>query len=61
MKPTQRKATATAAAGAAATVLLWLLSYFQPGLMDTAPVGLEAALTTLIAAIAARLTPEGSA
>lgn len=60
-KPSQRKATATAAAGAAATVVIWLLSYFAPGLMETAPTGIEAAFTTLIASAAALLTKETTA
>ena len=36
-------------AAGAATVLMWLLGFFQPELMATAPVGLEAAFTGLIA------------
>ena len=33
-------------------VLLWLVGFFQPELMATAPVGLEAAVTAIIASVA---------
>ena len=42
--------TVTLAAGSA-TIALWLLGYFQPELMDAAPVGLEAAITGVFAAV----------
>lgn len=32
-------------AAALATIFMWLLGYFSPGLMDQAPTGLEAAIT----------------
>ena len=60
-RQSQRKATATASAGAATAILLWLLGYYQPDLVASAPVGVEAAITTLIAAVAARVTKETSA
>lgn len=41
--------TVSLAAGAA-TIALWLLGYFQPELMASAPVGLEAAITGVFAA-----------
>lgn len=34
-----------------ATVALWLLGHFQPELMASAPVGLEAALTGIFTAV----------
>lgn len=36
-------------AGGAATITLWLVGYGYPDLMTAAPVGLEAAITTVIA------------
>ena len=39
----------TALAGAGAAILMWLLGFFAPDLMATAPTGLEAATTTIIA------------
>lgn len=36
-------------AAALATVTMWLLGFFSPELMDTAPTGLEAAITALFA------------
>jgi hypothetical protein len=43
-----RSQTPVALAGAVVTVLFWLLGYYSPGLMGTAPQGLEAAATALI-------------
>lgn len=40
------------AAAGSTTILLWLLGYFQPELMATAPTGLEAAITGVIAVAA---------
>jgi hypothetical protein len=57
-KGTQHKTMATAAAGSVATIVIWLLHFYQPELMDTAPTGLEAALTTLIATAASLATKE---
>ena len=37
------------AAAAGATVAIWLLGFYAPDLMASAPVGLEAAVTALIA------------
>jgi len=34
-------------AGAFALIVIWLLSFFFPELMETAPTGLEAGLTVL--------------
>ncbi len=46
----QSSVTAVGVAGAMATVIMWLLGFFAPGLMDTAPVGLEAAFTAILMA-----------
>jgi len=35
------------AAAALATITMWLLGYFAPGLMEQAPFGLEAAITAI--------------
>lgn len=43
-----RSQTPVALAGAVVTVLFWLLGYYSPGLMGTAPQGLEAAATALV-------------
>lgn len=51
----QKKIMAVGAAGAASTVLMWLAGYYLPDLMATAPVGVEAALTALIATAAGYL------
>lgn len=44
-------------AGAVTAVLLWLLSFFAPALMMTAPPGLEAAFTTILACAVCYLAP----
>jgi hypothetical protein len=44
----QSSVTAVLFSGAAATVLMWLLGFFAPELMATAPTGLETAIGTLI-------------
>lgn len=36
-------------------VMLWLTGFYQPELMATAPVGLEAAVTAIIASLAGYL------
>ncbi len=36
-------------AAALATIVMWLLGYFLPDLMATAPAGLEAAITGIFA------------
>ena len=47
----QTTVTTVSLAAGAATVSLWLLGYFQPELMAAAPVGLEAAITGIFAAV----------
>lgn len=42
--------TAVLVAGALATIVLWLLAYFAPGLMATAPEALEHSLGVIITA-----------
>lgn len=44
------------AAGAITAVLFWVLGYFAPDFMATAPPGAEAAVTTIIAALAGRFS-----
>lgn len=46
----QTSVTVVLLAGAVATVFLWLLNYFAPGLMATAPDALEPAIGTIITA-----------
>jgi hypothetical protein len=48
------------AAAALATVTMWLLGYFAPELMDTAPTGLEAAATALFSVGAGMLFSENT-
>jgi len=48
----EKKVIAVGAAGAASTVLMWIAGYYLPDLMATAPVGLESAVTALIATAA---------
>lgn len=60
-QPTQHKANAVGFAGGAAVLVLWLLAFYQPELTEAAPTGVEAALTTVIAYIAARFRKEGVA
>ena len=50
--------TVVGIAGGAATIILWLLGFFQPELMNEAPTGLEAAITTVIAGVAAYVLPQ---
>jgi len=46
----------TVGIAAAITVfLLWLVGFYQPDLMASAPVGLEAAVTAIIASLAGYL------
>jgi hypothetical protein len=40
-----RKIQATGLGAMFAVLIIWLMGYYQPELMATAPVGLEAALT----------------
>jgi len=55
-----RTSTNVGIAAGLATILMWLLGYFSPDLMAAAPVGLEAAITGVIAVVVARWskTPE---
>lgn len=48
----EKKIVAVGAAGAASTVLMWVAGYYLPDLMATAPVGLESAITALLATAA---------
>lgn len=38
-------------AAALATIFMWLLGYFAPGLMGEAPTGLEAAITGIFSVL----------
>jgi hypothetical protein len=49
--------TAVLVAGAGATILLWLLAYFAPGLMATAPASIENALGVIITAAICYVLP----
>jgi hypothetical protein len=52
MKPGQDTSiTAVLVAGAMSTLLMWLLGYFAPGLMATAPPTVEQAFGILITAL----------
>lgn len=48
----QPKVKAVGIGAAATAVLMWLLGYFAPELMATAPPGLEASVTALVATAA---------
>jgi hypothetical protein len=52
VNPINPKVKAVGAAAAAATLIMWLGGYFSPELMASAPVGLEAAITALVATAA---------
>lgn len=54
MKAGTRTVTVGFAAGAA-TILMWQLGYHQPDMMAVAPVGLEAAITGVIATVASAI------
>lgn len=41
-----------------ATVVIWLLGYFAPELMATAPTGLEAAITGIFAVVVGAVANE---
>lgn len=51
-RDTHPKVKAVGAAAAIATVVMWLGGYFAPELMATAPVGLEAGITAIVATAA---------
>ena len=40
-----------------ATIVMWLLGYFAPGLMATAPTGLEAGITAVFTVVVSLLLP----
>ena len=44
-------------AGAITTLLMWLLTYFNPHLMELLPPGGEAAVTTIISVVVGYLAP----
>lgn len=48
----ESKVRAMGIAGAGATVIFWILGYFLPEFMASAPVGAEAAVTALIGLLA---------
>lgn len=48
------------AAGATTAILFWILGYFAPEFMASAPAGAEAAVTTLIAALAGGVLPSNA-
>ena len=52
MNPTHPKIKAVGIGAAAATLIMWLAGYFQPELMATAPTGVEAAITAIVATAA---------
>ena len=47
----QTTVTTGAIAGAIALLVIWLSSYFAPGLMGTMPTGGEAAITVILTAV----------
>ena len=42
-----------------ATVILWLIGFYQPELMGSAPVGLEAAIGGIITVLLTYILPSG--
>lgn len=40
------------------TILIWLLGYFYPELMEVAPTGLEAGITAVITSVTSYLVPQ---
>ena len=51
-----RTSTNVGIAAGLAVITMWLLGYFAPDLMTAAPVGLEAAITGVIAVVVARFS-----
>jgi len=45
-------------AAGATVIVMWLLAFFAPDLMATAPTGLEAAITGVVAVIAGWFLPK---
>lgn len=39
------------------TIIIWLLGFFQPELMDAAPTGLEAGITAVITSVVSYFFP----
>jgi hypothetical protein len=55
---TQTNVQTVGMAAGATVIVMWLLAFFQPALMSTAPTGLEAAITGVIACVAAYILPK---
>ena len=53
----QTTVTVVALGGAAAAIVMWLMDFFLPGLMMSAPAGLEAAITTILVALLGYFLP----
>ena len=41
------------------TILIWLIGFFQPELLDAAPTGLEAGITAVITSVVSYFVPGG--
>ena len=52
-----RKIKAVGLAAGSATIIMWQLGYWFPAMLDTAPVGLEAAITGVLATFIGWLVP----
>jgi hypothetical protein len=58
MKTDQTNVQTIGLAAAATVIIMWLLGFFAPDLMATAPVGLEAAITGVVVVITGWLLPK---
>ncbi len=55
---TQTNVQTVGVAAGATVIVMWLLDFFAPALMATAPTGLEAAITGVIVVIAGWFLPK---
>ena len=58
MKSDQTNVQTIGLAAAATVIIMWLLGFFAPDLMATAPVGVEAAITGVVVVITGWLLPK---
>ena len=55
---TQTNVQTVGLAAGATVIVMWLLGFYQPALMSTAPTGLEAAITGVITCVAGYFLPK---
>lgn len=51
-----RKTKGVGLAAGVTTIILWQLGWWYPEMMETAPIGLEAGITAVVATLVARFT-----